>query len=180
MTGFRIALVGLLCLALSACVSLSRAPAYSEKVLACYDLSKCRVSDIERRLGEPKRMLNVEGLGYYGYDEYGFFFDNVVFFYGKGGKERIKDNPAKTLVVDYTGKSGLMGIVKKQSSVQDVESILGKPKRKKEIKASEGIYAPFAGMYYLYTLKDGLFGVRFESDKVESLMVISAENTEFQ
>jgi hypothetical protein len=171
-----------LCMVLAGCASTGRPPAgdgaaavehgYDDKVREAVAYLKYPAAAIEDNFGKPWRMVNVGGIGFYGYEDYGFYFDNIVFYYENGFKVPIDGNPARVLAIDCLDEDGLQGIVKGKSGVGDVVAAFGDPDEIRNVAGGDEIANPFAGRYYLYRVDEGCLAFRLEGDSVQSIMAI--------
>lgn len=183
-----------LCAALAAgalaagCASAGRAPesvpalerAYSEATLEAAALLGRSPLEIEDDLGPAWRMVNVGGVGFYGYAKYGVYFDDIVFVYENGFKLPIEGNPARVIAVDCLSEAGLEGLVRDTSTVGEVLAALGKPDETREIAGGDEIANPFAGRYQLYRVEGGFLAFRVEGDIVRSIMLIDGSSPAFR
>jgi len=159
-------------LIVAGCAVLGPRPRYDDEVKNTVAFLGRSVPEIVQRLGEPARTMNIEGIGYLGYERYGFFFDDAVVYYKGGAAVRAEAGKARVVVVDCRGAAGLMGIRRESSGRAEVVAALGRPDREIRVDAGEEIFNPFAGDYLLYEVDDDYLGFRMEGGKVASLVAI--------
>ncbi len=145
---------------------------YDEAVLETAAFLKSPASAIEDNFGEPWRMVNVGGIGFYGYERYGFYFDDIVFYYENGFKIPVEGDRARVLAIDCLDDKGFQGIVRGSSRVADLVAALGRPDEIRKVAAGGEIANPFAGRYHLYAVDEGFLAFREEGGLVASILLV--------
>jgi len=137
-------------------------------------------SAIRDDFGEPWRMVNVGGIGFYGYESCGFYFDDIVFYYENGFKVPIEGDRARVLAIDFLDAKGLQGIVRGSSGIADLVAALGRPDEMRNVAEGGEIANPFAGRYHLYAVGDGFLAFREEAGIVASILLVDGGSPFFK
>ncbi len=134
---------------------------------------------VESEAGKPERKMNIEGLGYYGYREYGVFFDNIVSYYVDGGAKDVPGNRARVIAIDYLDTKGILGLHKGTSTRSEVLKILGRPSRSKRIESNKDILSIFVGSYDIYDLAESKLALSFAGERVDKILLVKKDLAEF-
>ncbi len=165
--------------ALAGCSSLRPEPSYVPLLRERAALLGRSAAEVEASLGAPDRLLNVEGIGFYGYRDCGVYFDDIVFVYDKGGKRKIEGGKARAIVLDLLSPEGLMGIRRGKTKAEELSGILGTPSRVAAIGQGGEVFLPFAGTYHIYPLEGDFLAFRVEGGLVRSILLVDSAFAEF-